>query len=75
MHGINTLILSSDDINDIRMFLAIFKGFNLFYQIDKDKFDNLSEKLLDLNAALNFDNITKVVYKDGAILVKCKYIP
>ena len=75
MHGINTLILSSDDINDIRMFLAIFKGSNLFYQIDKDKFDNLSEKLLDLNAALNFDNITKVVYKDGTILVKCKYIP
>lgn len=71
----NTLVISSDDIRDIRMFLSIYEQSNLFYQIDKDKFDNLSEKLLDLNAALNFDNITKVVYKDWAILVKCKYIP
>lgn len=71
----NTLVISSDDIRDIRMFLSIYEQSNLFLASDKDKFDNLSEKLLDLNVALNFDNITKVVYKDGAILVKCKYIP
>lgn len=71
----NTLAISSDDIRDIRMFLSFYEQSNLFLASEKDKFYNLSEKLLDLNVALHFDNISKVVYKDGAILVKCKYIP
>lgn len=62
------ITINSDDIIYIRAFLSSYEASNLFVERNRDKVDSLSDKLLKLDVALQYD---KVSIKDNVILIKC----
>lgn len=70
-HYTDIVTINSDDIANLRMFLGVYKQSNLFLESEKDKFDDLSKKLVKLNVALFADSVVEVAIKDNVILIKC----
>lgn len=62
------ITINSDDIIYIRAFLSSYEASNLFVERNKATLDNLNDKLLKLDVALQHD---KVSIKDNVILIKC----